>query len=178
MNVALEIDSEALIRRPRGAHDAASAHDFFAERRVGPGDVNRKDPLGIVGLIGGHLPILGIRRHSVDRDVIALRKIIGEAAVEQSKEPSLMRLADLQIRPFEISEVKRRGDLLVLTLTWEWTELPALLDLDRSPTLRWDHLDDTKAGIPVEVLKWTYRREETDRGTVTLRLTDLDHERG
>lgn len=67
-----------------------------------------------------------------------------------------MNLAHLQFAEEEVVALRRAGDTLRLELRWGWEELPCLLDLPPRSTLRWGHLDDTQAGIPVAFEGWAW----------------------
>lgn len=67
-----------------------------------------------------------------------------------------MNLAHLQFVEEEVVALRRAGDTLHLELQWGWDELPCLLNLPPRSTLRWGHLDDPQAGIPVAFDGWAW----------------------
>lgn len=76
-----------------------------------------------------------------------------------------MFLDHLYIRE-EVVAVVCIGDTLRLSLRWEWEDLPYLLSLSPQLLLRWAHLDDPEAGIPVTVERWCWKpHDPTSVGT-------------
>lgn len=73
----------------------------------------------------------------------------------------------------EVVAVTRIGDTLRLRLRWRWEDIPLLFSLPPELLLRWAHLDDPKAGVPVTVERWTWRPgplAESEGASLQLRL--------
>lgn len=68
-----------------------------------------------------------------------------------------MHLGDIWIAPQEVERITWREGHLKLDLRWSWEDLPVLLNLKPPTLLRW-HADDPEAGLPVELLRWRFRR--------------------
>lgn len=68
-----------------------------------------------------------------------------------------MYLGDVWIGPEELEQMAWREGTLRLVLRWSAGDVPVLLGLGSPALLRW-HTDDPGAGVPVELLRWQYRR--------------------
>lgn len=78
-----------------------------------------------------------------------------------------MHLGHVWIAPEEIERIGWRDGRLRLDLRWQENDLPVLLGLSRPTRLNWFE-DDPKAGLPVELQRWTYCTE-SGRLRLTLR---------
>lgn len=83
-----------------------------------------------------------------------------------------MYLDHLYVRE-EVVAMMCMGDTLRLSLHWCWEDIPLLLTLPVHLQLRWTHVNDPRAGIPVTVERWRWKPHGANAGraaTVELHL--------
>lgn len=74
-----------------------------------------------------------------------------------------MYLDHLNVRD-EIVALTRVGDTLRLSLRWSWEDVPYFLTLPDHSVLRWPHLDDPQAGVPVKIERWRWEPQGSGTG--------------
>lgn len=63
----------------------------------------------------------------------------------------MLTLGPVRIRRQELRWMRWSESELVLGLRWQWDEVPVLMELSGDLLLRWDHVRDPSAGVPVKL---------------------------
>lgn len=58
----------------------------------------------------------------------------------------MLKLGSVRIGADELRWMRWTEQKLLLSVRWEWKEVPVLLDLTGPVLLRWEHVDDERAG--------------------------------
>ena len=63
----------------------------------------------------------------------------------------MLKLGTMRIHAEELRWMRWSRSELVLGLRWRWDEVPALMELSGNLLLRWEHVRDPSAGVPVRL---------------------------